>query len=721
MEFKYTMTVWECIACGCRNVLHRLLFKSKTLRTVILILGGTAVLVNVIHMAESGRIGIVGMMLVAVPLLLLLLFVLLIRSLDAVVRLYRQNGKQQKTVWIEDGSIYVTERRTTREYLCRNILELGKWGCVYRIVVTGRLGRQAEIYLPTRVIGGREKQEEFRRYVNSHRKLSGHKLTVQAQDAGAAAAEHAQQTIALQPVKDSGCILQVWNLEKLTEAVVECNWIIFHHMRSRIWKDWLEQGGVQLLLCCLLIMVSMHLAGFGWLSAFGVIAAIVGVIAVRVFRQMSDFSCRSSRRVLEGYGREIYEESWELYFTPQGIERKIPMTEAGWDWTEIGYLMETDRFFHFFSKEQRVMFYMEKELLGEWKEQKLFIQDCQAKGVQYQVVHPAILRDVPPQPQNAPVPAEPPVLHVVQGGKACRGRKDYKERKECKGRQGRRRNRKNVADTQEGWRRFWAEKEKERRAENGERLRVVMTVLAVVGIFLLAIFLPEFNRTTDLGGYPVLLDAPAAGEEYVFHPEVYPGYKPLAEQVEVLEGLGFVIPQTAVDEMFRSMKEFPESRVWVEGYPYQSLLSWVGMPQWDYDAWEITSYPEQAYWFDWEGFDMSTEYTNILNGVSTMAGGDFTITDAKQDMSDADWEKGTGSIRLRFSVNGKPYEYRLKLMNDWLDTRIVKDINDALKDAGVEKRVYAMEDGGQGCILFCRDEAWAKQFTKATGIRLETK
>lgn len=83
--------------------------------------------------------------------------------------------------------------------------------------------------------------------------------------------------------------------------------------------------------------------------------------------------------------------------------------------------------------------------------------------------------------------------------------------------------------------------------------------------------------------------------------------------------------------------------------------------------------------------------------------------------------KEGGVIHLYFSVNGEPYEYNMKLENDWLDPDIIRNINDAFQKSGIEKRVYAMGDGGQGCILLYRDKDWAKAFEKATGIELETR
>lgn len=689
MEFRYRMSVWDCIGCGIRNVFQRLFFKSKVLRTTALILGGSAVLVTAVRMKESQNIGMVGILFLVGLFLAGFLFVLLIRIPDEIVQLYHKHGKNQRIVEIEDGSIFVTEDKTKRIFLCRNIMEFKRQGRMFLILVTGRMGVRTEIYLPARLIGGKQEQDAFWKYVNAQRKISGDKLVAEGEQ------KEIPENMPENVTESFGGIRQVWNLDKLTVAATECRWIIARYMIGRRMKDWLGQVGIRFLLYVSVFIALACFLGLSWIIGIGVTALVFGYVVIKVYQNERRVSMRVSRELLLQCGAELYEDTWELNFTEQGIERKMPLLENIWDWADVGYLMESDELFHFFTKKQRLMFYMEKELLGDWKKQKLFVQDCQAKGISYQVIHPVIIRDIKP---SAGI-STPPVLNVVQGT-------DKKSHQK-------------VPDTQEGWRKFWAEKEKKNRGT--DHLQVVITVLAVVGIFLLAIFLPEFKNPQNLGGFPVIMDAPTDGGGYVFHPESYENYVPFATQVEVLEGLGFTIPQETVNVITQSMEAQEQSRVWVEGYPYTTLLTSVGMPEWNYDTWEIEAYPKEAFWFDWEGFDMSTEYTNILNAVNAMADGDFTITDIKQDMTEVDWEQGTGKVYISFRINGDLYQYKLKMMNDWLDTKIIKHINDALETAGVEKRVYGMDDGGQGRILFCRDSEWAKQFYKATGIRLETK
>ncbi len=708
MEFSYKLTIWECIAGGAKRAFRFLVYKSKFFRTLMLILGGTAMLVSVPGAVSDGGVHVVPLLLPACSLLLLCVLIWLFLLPFEAARIYRQCGKRERTVRIEDGSIFVKDGGTVREYLCRNILEFQRKGRLYRIVMTWRIGTLMELYIPVRLVGEKEEQETFRRYVNDQRRISGDKLTVQAEEECGNCDE------------DEGGLCQNWSMDTVTEAMAEDYWIKTHYMKragrwDRIFQN--EETFVRLACFCLIAVPVIYGTGM-----WGIVSILIVVAARKLLiRRPHTLSQQSICEALKSQGIDTftYKERSKIYFTPQGIRRIAPMLDNTWSWSEVGYLFETDEYFYFYSREQSLLFYMEKGLLGDWMAQKLFIQDCQAKGISYQIVMPEFVRNTQPLKDggNAPAGREVPGnrgLQVLDGGKASQKQEDVKKVRTAK-----KKDRHSVPDTQEGWRRFWAEREKEK--SDPERLRVIVTVLAVIGIFLLAVFLPDFRGSQSIGGVPVIMDMPHNGEEYVFHPESYENYVPLADQVTVLESLGFEIPEEVVEEMNQGMEEMPMARAWVEGYPYASLLSAVGMPERDYEAWEITRYSDQAYWFDWEGFDMSMEYVYILNGLNAMSGGDFTITDAQQEMSDADWDKGTGTVLVRFHINGEQCEYKMKFMNDWLDSDIIRDLNDALDKAGIEKRVYAMADDGQGCILFYRDKEWAKRFRKETGIRLETR
>lgn len=61
---------------------------------------------------------------------------------------------------------------------------------------------------------------------------------------------------------------------------------------------------------------------------------------------------------------------------------------------------------------------------------------------------------------------------------------------------------------------------------------------------------------------------------------------------------------------------------------------------------------------------------------------------------------------LRFEISQQ------KMENDWLNLEVLKEINKALELKNAPGWVYAMDNNGQGCILFYRDKTWAEDFTK---------
>lgn len=670
MEFIYRLTIWECIVCGIRRASKRLF-----------------------HIPSE------------------------------IIGIYKRCGKQERTVRIEDGSIFVIGETDTREYLCRNIRGFQKKGGIYWFVMTGRAGMEVQLYLPVRVVGDGQAQKDFWEYVNDQRRISGDKLVLRGAftwfpPAGAGGkAEN-------EPGGERGevqHILQKWNLDKLSQAAAECLWIKYHCMKEKWWKNWAVRRLPYMLACLAVYMVLWQVLRMQTIPICLALFAMLGFWTSQELEHMEKISMKEIRGQMEKCGSEIYEEEWKLSIAADWIKRRAPYLENVWGWESVGEVIETDAFYFFFDRRQDLMFYVEKVLFGEWLVQKLFVQRCQERGIRYQCVQPKIVADRDAADGDMPLeeasgegtqregtPREGSPRKILPIGDAV------KEREKNLGRKAGRQS----AGTQEGWREFWAKKEKERR--KSDKIQVILALSGIAVLIVLAFVLPEYGGRGELAATPVMMDQPMAGDPYVFHPESYKDYTPLEEQVEVLKTLGFEITEDAVAGLRAGMEEEPMARVWVEGDPYRSLLSMLGMPKRNYDTWEMEEYSDQAYWFDWEGFDMSQEYVYILNAVNAMAKGEFTITDARQEMSDADWEKGSGVVHLSFNVNEIPFEYEMKLESDWLDTKIIGDINDALKKAGIEKQVYAMADDGQGCILMYGDKDWAKRFRKATGIRLET-
>lgn len=660
MEFCYKLTIWECIVCGIRRA--------------------------------SGR-------LFHIPF--------------EIMRIYERCGKKPRTVRIEEGSVFVIEETDAEEYQCRNIQDFRKKGTVYWIVMAGRMGNTVQLHLPTRVVGDAQAQNAFWRYLNDQRRISGDKLVMDMRQDGLRgdvpdAAPYDTENTGLCQVSNGTLghewyIIQKWNLDKRSRAVAEFLWIQHHYMTQRRWKDWGAKNLPSFLAFAVMFPAAWYLLNTQTIPIYLALSAMLGFRTSQEWSRYGNISIKDIRNQVEALGRGIYQEEWELLLSPEKVKRKIPQLKNVWGWELVGFLIETDDFYFFFTKQQRLMFYVEKALFGDWLAQKLFVQECQHRGARYQALQPKIVMDFD-------MTGEELSNKILPITKRSDGKGNLSDKKQNR--------RRRDTDTQEGWRTFWERNEKGR--SGSDKKQVLIVVLGMAAAFLFAFFLPEYGGRQGMAGVAAIMDLPAEGEAYVFHPESYKDYMPLAKQVEVLETLGFLVPEELVAELNTGMEEVPMYRVWVEGYPYRSLLMGLGTPERDYETWEMKRYPEQAYWFDWEGFDMSNEYIYILNGVNAMANGEFMITDAEQDMSDDDWERGSGIVHVRFCVDGIPYEYQMALEYDWLDAKIIGDINDAIKNTGIENRVYAMADGGQGCILMYGDKEWAKQFQKATGIKLET-
>lgn len=648
MEYCFWLTVWECVICGIRRAKGRLF-----------------------HIPSE------------------------------IIGIYQRCGRTPRTVRIEDGSIFVIEDTGTREYLCRNIREFQKKGSVYRIVMTGRAGKAAELYLPKRVVGDEQAQKAFWEYLNDQRRISGDKLAARGGFTRFSPVGSDDKVKAMPDGERGGIqhVRQQWNLDKLSGAAAEFLWVQRHCMKGKWWKDWAVRRLPYLLACAAAYIVLWQVLKMQTIPVCLALLAMLGFWTSQELEHLEKISVKDIRGQVEAWGSEIYNEEWKLTVSSQGIRRKAPFLENVWGWESVGDLIETEDFYFFFDRQQNLMFYAERIIFGDWLSQKLFVQKCQERGIRYQCVQPKLVKDRECSEGMPEGEGQGKILPIAD---ITREKKKH---------------RRHESNTQEGWRNFWAKKEKER--EKSDKKQVVIVMLGIVALLVLAFVLPEYGGKSELADIPVMMDLPPSGEPYVFHPESYKDYTPLAKQAEILQSLGFEIPGEALAALNGQMEEMPMARVWVEGYPYRSLLMMLGMPKRNYDTWEMEGYSDQAYWFDWEGVDVSSEYVYILNGVNAMAKGEFTITEARQDMTDADWEKGSGAVHVSFCVNGIPFESEMKMEYDWLDSKIIGDINEALEKAGIEKRVYAAGDGGQGCILLYGDKAWAKQFRRATGITLE--
>lgn len=199
-------------------------------------------------------------------------------------------------------------------------------------------------------------------------------------------------------------------------------------------------------------------------------------------------------------------------------------------------------------------------------------------------------------------------------------------------------------------------------------------------------------------------------------------YTQMAQELAVL---GLNLPADLVEELDgrETDSEYQEimDSYWESdpGFGYRMLLGYWGYGDYD-DNWNRIPTSDQVYAFDCEVFDMSTMYTEFMNGVIAISGGEFAITDIEEDTSQVDYDKDEGKQILTFKYNGKPYTFEAEFYGDWLDCSVIGFMNDVFEAEGNPKRLLATDDGGQGCILFYNTPEWGKELEALTGMELDT-
>lgn len=200
---------------------------------------------------------------------------------------------------------------------------------------------------------------------------------------------------------------------------------------------------------------------------------------------------------------------------------------------------------------------------------------------------------------------------------------------------------------------------------------------------------------------------------------VRPDYVPLDQQVTVLEALGLSVDQDQVESLRDNMETY-DMQEFIEGNPYTSLLINMGAPDHDEDF-RIVGYSDEVFWFDFEGFDLSTDYIDILNGMLALAKGSCLdgVTDIEEDTKKVNWERGTGTVTVSLIFNGAQYQWDMKAYYDWIDGDVLGIFNTLLEQEDSQKFFYATGDNGQGAIVFFCTKDWARAFEMATGLEME--
>lgn len=173
---------------------------------------------------------------------------------------------------------------------------------------------------------------------------------------------------------------------------------------------------------------------------------------------------------------------------------------------------------------------------------------------------------------------------------------------------------------------------------------------------------------------------------------------------QVLTELGIQVPETDIGDDF------------VDEYMVVELLCWAGMGEYDPDTFAWTPASSGVYAFDLEVFDVGNMYTDFLRGVEALSGGELVFTDVVEDETHVNLDEGTGWKEITFTFNGQTHTIRAEMMSDWFDPSFADAIAELTADADKQLRFHF--DGYQmACVFWC-DDAWAREFTRATGLAL---
>lgn len=145
----------------------------------------------------------------------------------------------------------------------------------------------------------------------------------------------------------------------------------------------------------------------------------------------------------------------------------------------------------------------------------------------------------------------------------------------------------------------------------------------------------------------------------------------------------------------------------------------MGTPLYD-ENWEIAGYSEEVFWFDFEGWDISTDYIEVLEGMKALAQGSSidSVKNIREDTDSVNWEEGSGEITVRLEWRGQEYFWQMDVEYDWIDGEVLGIFNSLLEQDGTAERFYATGDGGQGALVFYCAQDWAEKFENATGLEL---
>ena len=79
--------------------------------------------------------------------------------------------------------------------------------------------------------------------------------------------------------------------------------------------------------------------------------------------------------------------------------------------------------------------------------------------------------------------------------------------------------------------------------------------------------------------------------------------------------------------------------------------------------------------------------------------GEYTLTSPAVILDGVDMDSLTGTTQIYFLLNGTPYLYELEADGYYLDTRVLRCLNEAFGKEQIPGRLYGADYDGWSCIL----------------------
>ena len=192
------------------------------------------------------------------------------------------------------------------------------------------------------------------------------------------------------------------------------------------------------------------------------------------------------------------------------------------------------------------------------------------------------------------------------------------------------------------------------------------------------------------------------------------------KQVEILKELGLSDVSEDIVELTKKTLENMPPEVVESMNPITMLLMYSAHGNYDFDTGVWTPNSSQVYSFDVEVFDIENMYSLFFQGITSINGSEFEISNVVEDMSNVNLEIGQGKRIVSFLYNGQEQLFIANDNTDWFDVKIIGFMNGILEQNGSKKKLYGFSDGYQECIIFYCTKEWAREFTVKTGCALES-